>query len=147
MGTQRTSLDTYYKIKTEGLLPEKRMRIYEIFYQQGNLTGSQVAQFYKNKYPTNQHSETIRNRITELVQMRVLEELGTTNCPLSNREVILYGINTNLPSKIPVQKTKKQKVSEIKLVVQKGLDYTKNDMFGEPYREFLKEIMDKLNTI
>jgi hypothetical protein len=144
---QSTSLDVYYKIKSEGLLSEKRMRVYEIFYQHGNLTGSQVAQFYKSKYPTNQHSETIRNRITELVQMKVLDELGTTQCSTSNREVLLFGLNKNLPHKLPVKKTKKMIVNEAKVMLQNGIDKTSHDMFGEPYRTIFNDILTKLNEI
>lgn len=144
---RKTSLSTYHKIKGEGLLSQKRMRVFEIFYEHGNLTGSQVAQYYKNKYPTNQHSETIRNRITELVGMKVLEELGTSVCPVSSREVLLFGLTDNLPQKLPMKKTKKKIISEAKEIVNQGLEHTKCDMFGEPYREFLENIMVKLNEL
>ena len=147
MTIRNTSISTYNKIKSEGLLSTKRMRVYDIFVDKGNLTGSQVATYYKSKYPSNNHSETIRNRITELVQMKVLEELGTTECPVSSREVLLFGVSNQLPEKLPVKKTKSQKVSEIMLEVEKGLKHSHNDMFGEPYREILMKIKEQLKSV
>jgi hypothetical protein len=61
---QKTSIETYHAIKNSGLISEKRLKVFDIFYQnpQG-LTGAEVSEIYRKENPTSQHSETIRNRI------------------------------------------------------------------------------------
>jgi len=108
-----TSIKVYNQIKSEGLLSDKRMKVYEIFMEYGELTGSQVSEIYKSLHPTSQHSETIRNRITELRDMGVLEELGTTICHLSKREVVKFGLTDQLPNKLEKKVTRKEQVDEV----------------------------------
>lgn len=108
-----TSIEVYNQIKLEGLLSEKRLRVYEIFYEYGELTGSQVSEIYKSLHPTSQHSETIRNRITELRDMGVLEERGTTICHLTKREVLKFVLTDQLPNKLEKKHTRKEQVDEV----------------------------------
>jgi hypothetical protein len=111
---QRTSAETYYDIKNSGLLSEKRMKVFDIFYENENgLTGSQVSEIYKNKYPTSRHSETIRNRITELYQMGVLGDLGIVECPFSGRKVTKWTCLDKLPIPLKKKLTLKEKVIDI----------------------------------
>jgi hypothetical protein len=125
-----TSIEAYNEIKRKGLLSEKRFKVYEIFINSGDLTGSQVALIYKTKYPAKSQSETIRNRITELVQMKVLEEKGITECPVTGRKVLLFGVTDSLPTKLPVKKTRKQKKEELKLEIQERIDSMSSDLFN-----------------
>lgn len=109
-----TSIETYYAIKNSGLISEKRMKIFDIFYEnpQG-LTGAEVSELYRKKYPTSQHSETIRNRITELVQMDVLGECGIVVCQFSKRNVMRWCCIDKMP--IPLEKkiSRKEQIKEI----------------------------------
>lgn len=110
---RRTSTQTYYDILNNGYLSAKRWQVYDIFYQHGDLTGAQVSKLYRLSFPSSKTSETIRNRITELVRMGVVEEIGTTTCEDSGREVILFGINDKLPRKLEIPKTMHQKKMDI----------------------------------
>ena len=113
MNNRKTSISTYNEIKNNGHLSAKRFQVYDIFYEFGNLTGSEVSNIYKSRFPSSKTSETIRNRITELVKMKVCEELGTTEDPNSGRTVMLFGITDNMPVKLELPKTMNQKKNDI----------------------------------
>ena len=109
-----TSIETYYAIKNSGLISEKRMKVFDIFYQNPNgLTGAEVSELYRKENPTSQHSETIRNRITELFQMGVLHEVGVVECKFSKRSVIKWQCIDKMP--IPLEKkiSKKEQIKQI----------------------------------
>jgi hypothetical protein len=112
--TQRTSIETYLEIKNSGLISDKRMKVFDIFYEnpQG-LTGAQVSEIYRQLYPTSQHSETIRNRITELVGMGVLTELGVVQCEFSKRLVMKWCTLDNMPIPLEKKVTKKEQIQSI----------------------------------
>lgn len=111
---KRTSIETYYAIKNSGLISEKRLRVFDIFYQnpQG-LTGAEVSEIYRKEHPTSQHSETIRNRITELVQMGVLVELGVVECQFSKRNVMKWCCIDKMPTPLEKKLTRKEQIKEI----------------------------------
>jgi hypothetical protein len=107
-----TSNTAYQQIRDEGLLSQNKMRVYEIFYTYGKLTGAQAAEIYKSQFPSASHSETVRNRITELVMQGVLDVEGTKVCEQTKREVFIYQLNDRLPQKIEKRKTKTQSIEE-----------------------------------
>ena len=112
--TQRTSIETYYEIKNSGLLSEKRWKVYDIFYQNNRpLTGAEVSQIYKSNYPSSQHSETIRNRITELKEMGLLAEFEIVDCTFTGRRVYTFVTTNNLPEKLEKKETLNQKLDKI----------------------------------
>lgn len=112
--TQRTSIETYTEIKNSGLLSEKRWRVYDIFYQNNRpLTGAEVSQIYKSNYPSSQHSETIRNRITELKEMGLLAEFEVVDCTFTGRKVFSFITTNNLPDKLEKKETLNQKLDKI----------------------------------
>ena len=112
--TQRTSIETYYEIKNSGLLSEKRWKVYDIFYQNNRpLTGAEVSQIYKANYPSSQHSETIRNRITELKEMGLLAEFEIVDCTFTGRKVYTFVTTNNLPEKLEKKETLNQKLEKI----------------------------------
>ena len=113
MNIRKTSLSTYNEIKNNGHLSKKRFQVYDLFFEFGNLTGSEVSTLYKSRFPSSKTSETIRNRITELVKMNVVEELGVTACPQSGRTVMLFGLTDNLPIKLILPKTMNQKKTDL----------------------------------
>jgi len=138
--TQQTSIATYNQIKSEGLLSKKRMLVYEIFMdyggEKGELTGSQVSEIFKKLYPTSQHSETIRNRITELRDMGVLEERGTTSCAISKREVMKFALTDVLPIKLEKKKTHSEKIQDLLMYIEvQGKSQT-----DEGFKEILRKV-------
>ena len=112
--TQTTSIETYHAIKNSGLISEKRLKVFDIFYQnpQG-LTGAEVSEIYRNANPTSQHSETIRNRITELVQMGVLAEVGVVECQFSKRNVMKWYCIDKMPISLEKKISKKEQIKLI----------------------------------
>lgn len=111
---RRTSVETYNSIKDSGLLSDKRLKVYEIFYEHPEgLTGAQVSMIYSSRYPTSQHSETIRNRITELRDMGVLTEVETVKCEFSDRNVIKFALNDNMPATLKAKPTLNQSLNSI----------------------------------
>tara|TARA_R110002126_G_scaffold187208_1_gene335772 strand:+ start:1405 stop:1851 length:447 start_codon:yes stop_codon:yes gene_type:complete len=109
-----TSIEVYKQITSEGLLSKKRLQVYSILYEDGGpLTGSQIARRFKTIHPSSEHSESIRNRITELVQQGVVTETGTGECPMTKRNVMLFQANDSLPKKIPKKDSLKKKKAQI----------------------------------
>jgi hypothetical protein len=119
---QTTSIETYHAIKNSGLISEKRMKVFDIFYRNPKgLTGAEVSEIYKKENPSSQHSETIRNRITELVQMGVLAEVGVVECQFSKRSVMKWCCIDKMPIPLEKKVTRKEQLKEIlKDVVQFG---------------------------
>jgi hypothetical protein len=109
-----TSIETYHSIKDSGVLSEKRMNVFDIFYENPNgLTGSEVSEIYKGKFPSSKHSETIRNRITELCQMGVIVEMGVSECPYTKRKVMKWCCVDRLPIPLEKKPTRKEQIKEI----------------------------------
>jgi Fe2+ or Zn2+ uptake regulation protein len=103
---RKTSIATYFAIKNSGVLSDKRMKVYDIFYEHPDgLTGTQVSRIFKSKYPTAENSETVRNRITELVSMGVLNEIATVECEYTKRKVLKFALNDNMPTSLPKKTT------------------------------------------
>jgi hypothetical protein len=124
MTVRATSILAYNEITTSGLLSKKRMQVYKVLYRLGKATGSQVAQEYKSHYPSASHSESIRNRITELVQQGVVR------------------VTANLPTKLPKKATKRAKKEELLSLIKDlgtGID--------KKYREELLTIYYKAEKI
>jgi DNA-binding Lrp family transcriptional regulator len=112
--TQKTSLDVYKRIIASGLISKRRKEIVEILWEHTALTGNQISKIHKEKHNTNSFSENVKNRITELEQMGVISIVGIVACPLTKNQVNLYALSGNLPVKLEVKQTKKQKVDNIK---------------------------------
>lgn len=111
---QKTSVQTYHAIKNSGILADKRMKVYDIFYENPEgLTGTQVSNIFKQLHPTAQHSETIRNRITELRDMGVLTEVGLVECEVTKRQVMKFMLNDNMPVPLPKKKTLNERVDDV----------------------------------
>jgi hypothetical protein len=111
---QTTSIETYHAIKNSGLISEKRLKVFDIFYEnpQG-LTGAEVSEIYRKQNPTSQHSETIRNRITELVEMGVVVEIGIVECQFSKRKVTKWCCVDKMPIPLEKKLTRKEQIKKI----------------------------------
>jgi hypothetical protein len=111
---QTTSIETYHAIKNSGLISEKRLKVFDIFYEnpQG-LTGAEVSEIYRKQNPTSQHSETIRNRITELVEMGVVVEIGIVECQFSKRKVTKWCCIDKMPIPLEKKLTRKEQIKKI----------------------------------
>lgn len=111
---QKTSIETYHAVRKSGILADKRLKVYEILYAHPEgLTGTQVSNIFKQMHPTAQHSETIRNRITELRDMGVVSEIGTVECEHTKRQVMKFMLNDNMPVPLEKKKTHNERVEEV----------------------------------
>ena len=96
---RKTSIEAYHTIKENGLLSEKRQRVYEILFNHGPLIGAEVAEIYKRKFGRTAASETIRNRLTELRNAGVVSEVGRSIDSNTAMKVILWDVTDKLPIK------------------------------------------------
>jgi len=110
--TRNTSIVVYNKIKSEGLLSKRRLEIYDIMYHNGPMTSSQAFEIINRNRKVSGISQS-RARFTELRDMGVLEEMGTTECPITKNTVILWDVSGQLPTELVKGKTKKQKKAEL----------------------------------
>lgn len=94
---RKTSIKVFQQIKDEGLLSKRRWQVYSILFESGPLTGAQVAETTKKVYGAWAHSETIRNRLTELRDCGCVAEVGEVDCPISGRRVIHWDVTSSLP--------------------------------------------------
>jgi hypothetical protein len=146
MAINQNSLDAFNHIKKNGLLSDKRLKVYQIFVHNPNgLTGSEVSDIYKKNYPSSQHSETIRNRITELRDMGVLDEVGNVPCKFTKRTVMKYKVNTNMPTKLVVKKSLNTNIDEIISDLKRVWDLTTTAELDK--RAVIREIKNKLEAL
>ena len=139
-----TSREAYQYLVANNLIGEKQARVLQIFVDSVHpLTGAEVSEIYKSRYPTSKHSETIRNRITELVNMKLLDLVGTTICKTTKRKVNVYQSNRNTePTKIVVEtfKEKKDKILNLLSAVGNNLPLGKD-------RDDLRKIYFLINEL
>ena len=125
-------------------MSEKRWRVYDIFYQLNRpLTGAEVSQIYKSNYPSSQHSETIRNRITELKEMGLLAEFEVVDCTFTGRKVFSFITTNNLPEKLEKKETLNQKLNRI----LKQIESLGKTMDNEEQKNQLREIYKNVNQL
>ena len=118
-----------------------RKEVYKCIYNHGYITGSQTKKIL-NK--SNQLSESVRNRITELKDMGLVEELGTVLCEYTNRQVLLFDVtDRKVPLPIPMKLTKEQK----KAKVQNLIADLKVEVLDKSKRVTRTDISVELDTI
>ena len=143
MKTRQTSIDCYRQIKSEGLLSKRRLQVYEILLENGCLTGTELSILFKQKHFSSNHSEGIRNRISELFDRGVVYEKGIVECKSTGRKVIQWDLTDKLPLKIKnSNKTKKQKINDALNSLRelyKNKDISTNDDW-RAFAELIKNI-------
>lgn len=110
---RRTSLATYNAIKESGALSAKRMAVYDYLYNHGPLTGGQLQKALGGGV-----SESIRNRVTELVKMGAVYEVKETKCPVTGRNVLLFDVTENMPKDYEKPKSKNEIIKELSLKIK-----------------------------
>jgi hypothetical protein len=108
-----TSIEAYKAITENGMLSDRRWRVYDILFHNGPLIGARVAELYYFQYGRTSASETIRNRLTELRDMGVVRETGKTFDPNTGMTVIVWDVTSKLPVTFVKQKTKTQIIREL----------------------------------
>lgn len=98
---RQTSAANWRRINAEGLLSKRRLQVYNVLFENGPMTGAQVSALVKKAHGNWGHSETIRNRLTELRDLKVVRELGQVKCPTNGNSVILWDVTNGLPIVLP----------------------------------------------
>lgn len=95
---RQTSINTFNKIKSEGLLPIRRWQVYDILYNHGPATGNELLIHFRKKYGTLYgNSPVVTSRLGELRDMGVAQELGTKICSITKQKVIEWDVTDSLP--------------------------------------------------
>jgi len=96
---RQTSIDTYIKIESEGLLSKRRFEVYSELYKNGPLTRSEIAR----NISFIGYAGNVSARLTELRASGVVVEIGEKKCNVTDQQVILWDVTKNLPIEIKKQ--------------------------------------------
>ena len=119
---RQTSRAVYHQIKANGLLSQRRWEVYDWLFHNGPATGREAIRGARAADRGPVISQT-RARLTELRDMGVVEEVGTTTDKVTGHEVILWDVTNKLPTKLPprkVGKTRKQLEAEIETLKEEN---------------------------
>ena len=94
MPVRRTSIETYYAIRDQGLLSRMRFLVYQCLFHHGPLTAQET--FKRLRLESNQSG-----RFTEMRDIGVIEELGERKCAVTGRNVIVWDVTDVLPLEAP----------------------------------------------
>jgi hypothetical protein len=93
----KTNAAVYNKIKNEGLIGQNQLRVYDLLYKHGYMTGAELSRTYRKLYPSSSTSECVRNRLSELCKMQCVAEVGVKEDPETKNVVALFGVTGSLP--------------------------------------------------
>ena len=98
---RETSIEIYNQIRSNGLLSKKRWKVYTILFDNGPLTGGELAKIYSKKFgDESRFSESVRNRLTELKEVGTVKHLTSRACAVTGNKSIVWEVTKNLPVKI-----------------------------------------------
>ena len=84
---RETSIEAYNEIKENGLLSKRRFQVYETLYNNGPLTTGEIWYIYFRDQGISQNS--INPRLSELVSLGVVSEVGKRSCKITGRNVLV----------------------------------------------------------
>lgn len=95
---RKTSIDTYRKIRDNGLLSKRRWEVYDALYLYGPKTANELFRSMRDKaYILNSNTRT---RLSELRDLGVVDEITEEHvCSVTGETVILWDTNDNEPRK------------------------------------------------
>jgi hypothetical protein len=108
---RNTSIEAYIKIKENGLLSKRRLQVYEFMFEHGPCTGRSMHKAL-SKQGTN--SSTFISRISELVDLDVMAEVGQVFDEETNNTVKLWDVTPNLPIKRTAIEKKARQIEALK---------------------------------
>lgn len=145
---RQTSIDAYHEMESKGLLTGRRWEIYDIVFNHGPMTATEVFQQLGLK--TNQSG-----RFTELRDMGVLCEVQVRKCSVTGMKVIEWDVTPNLPRAIPKKKNLTKNQKEDLMKQKKDLILKKIAVLGnkdlpvdvEDYKNGLREIYVEIQKL
>jgi hypothetical protein len=98
--TRQTSVEAYQRIKDDGLLKGRHLELYEILFEQGPLTANQAFDVLAARRGGDfRYDSNTRARFTELRNMGVIDEVGTTKDPVTGFRVIQWDVTDRVPAR------------------------------------------------
>lgn len=109
---RQTSINAYRAIEASGLLSKRKWEVYQILYEYGPLTSTEIIQKYKE---TRFVAETggITTRLSELKRLSCATEVGEKKNPATGMNQYLWDVTSNLPIKFEKNKSKDQQIKEL----------------------------------
>jgi len=97
---QRTSLEVYHRIKSEGLLSQLRFEVYEILFRHGPLTAGEVWSRY---FRERRQRSSISARMSELERRGAIVVHEARACGYTGNTSIAWRTTNNIPSEIDTE--------------------------------------------
>lgn len=96
-----TNIEVYRQIEEEGLLSKMRWETYKALFEVGPATAGEVSD-YLTRIGTPRGGGragpgNVSARLVELQDLKCVRELGTRECRITRREVILWDVTDQLP--------------------------------------------------
>ena len=96
---RHTSRLTYDNIKASGMLSKRRFEVYQTLFFVGPKTAKEIDQCHRKTGAW--------KRLSELRELGVVQEVGTTICPVTKQRVILWDTTNNYPRAGGLRTTRK----------------------------------------
>lgn len=97
---RRTSKEAFERIRSGGLLPKRRWRVYEYLFDHGPLTAMEVEDAFV-RLGRVREGRHVNKRLPELRDQGVVAEVGERKCRVSGENAILWDVTENLPKPLP----------------------------------------------
>lgn len=95
-----TSSEAYRQIKVEGLLSKMKWEAYNILFQHGPMTASELLKKARETYGQKSLRDNYQKRLGELRDVGVVSEVRTRACAVTGRNVIEWDVTDRLPVKL-----------------------------------------------
>jgi len=142
MMVRDVSIEAYRKIKANGLLKNKMLQAYEVFYNHGPLTSLRANDIFCHINEQRSNLNQFRATMTHLQDAGVLRMVGTVVSPETGMKVGEYDVTSGLPvrDKKPTKKEKKAAILfMIEDLVQVIPEESKEELLP-PLRELWKAV-------
>lgn len=108
--TSETSRRAFATIADQ--LSPRRAEIFSILADHGELTATQVEVLIRSdKSPS--RGSNVHARLSELREMGVVREAGSTACPISGMNVLLWSITGEIPQAVPKRLSAKTRIEHL----------------------------------
>jgi len=104
--TRETSIEAYYKVKETGLLSTLRLEVFKILCEHGAMTAGEMRDYCGDKVI---NSGVYATRLSELLRMGVIKEVGKRPCNKTGFTAIVWDITGDMPKALPKKLTRKEK--------------------------------------
>ena len=116
--TRQTSIEAYHEVMESGLVGQRQRQVYEILFRYGPLTANQTWNALRDKIGKDfRFDSNTRARFTELRNLGLLYEVGTTQDPITRKRVILWDVTDGRPRKPEPKITKDQIIADLRATI------------------------------